>query len=275
MPGEDVGSALNAAEAMQTNGIASLVTHLGENIVHQHEADAVAQHYLDVLDLIQKRGLDCQISLKLTQLGLDLSEELCAAHLSKILQRAQKLQTFVWIDMEGSAYVDRTLALFKRMDAEHFNAGVCLQSYLYRTADDLNALLRLAPSIRLVKGAYAEPKHVAYRARKSVDENFLALAKRILNAARTNRMRVGIATHDEALLQRIFQTASEQGIPKESYEIQMLYGIKREYQRLLARDGFRVRVLISYGSFWFPWYMRRLAERPANVLFVLKNIFTK
>ena len=275
MPGEDVEDALVAGEPLQANGIATVVTHLGENLVHESEANTVAQHYLEVLDRIEERGLDCQISLKLTQLGLDLSEELCAAHLSKIVRRAKNLGNFVWIDMEGSNYVDRTLALFKSVRAECSNVGVCLQSYLYRTADDLEALLPLSPSIRLVKGAYAEPKHVAYRSKKSVDENFLVLAKRLLTAARSNHARVGIATHDQVLLQRIFQSASEEGIPKEAYEIQMLYGIKREHQRRLASQGFRVRVLISYGRYWFPWYMRRLAERPANVFFVLKNIFTR
>jgi proline dehydrogenase len=275
MPGEDADDALTAAEGLRAKGIAAVVTHLGENLVHETEANTVAQHYLDLLDRIRERQLDCQISVKLTQLGLDLSEQLSAAHLAKIVLRAKDLGNFVWIDMESSDYVERTLSSYRRILSEHSNVGVCLQSYLYRTADDLEKLLPLAPSIRLVKGTYAEPKHIAYASKKSVDESFLNLAKQLLDAARSNHAQVGIGTHDEALLERIFQSASGQGIARDTYEIQMLYGIKREYQLRLAREGFRVRILISYGKFWFPWYMRRLAERPANVLFVLKNIFTR
>ena len=275
MPGEDSDDALTAAEGLRAKGITAVVTHLGENLVHETDANAVAQHYLDLLDRIRERRLDCHISVKLTQLGLDLSEQLCAEHLAKIVLRAKDLGNFVWIDMESSDYVERTLSLYRRILSEHSNVGVCLQSYLYRTADDLEQLLPLAPSIRLVKGTYAEPKQIAYASKKSVDESFLDLAKQLLDAARPNHAQVGIGTHDEALLGRIFQSASGQGRAKETYEIQMLYGIKREYQLRLAREGFRVRVLISYGKFWFPWYMRRLAERPANVLFVLKNMFTR
>lgn len=273
MPGEEIDDALAAAEALRQHGISAVVTHLGENLLHESEAEAVANHYLDVLERIQNRGLDCHVSLKLTQLGLDLSEELCSGYLEKIMGRAEEFGNFIWIDMESSAYVDRTLGLFRRLRERHSNVGVCLQSYLYRTSGDLDALLPMAPSIRLVKGTYAEPRHAAYTSKKDVDENYYVLAVRLLHAA--NGAGLGIATHDQVLLERILRAASGPGVPKDSFEIQMLYGIKREQQLRLARDGFRVRALISYGSFWFPWYMRRLAERPANVLFVLKNIFSK
>ncbi|MGH9426011.1 MAG: proline dehydrogenase family protein, partial [Terriglobia bacterium] len=182
MPGEDVDDALRAAEGLRSKGIAAVVTHLGENLAHETEANAVARHYLEVLDRIRDRGLDCEISLKLTQLGLDFSEQLCESHLAKIVRRARDLGNFVWIDMEGSDYVKRTLALYRGIRSEHSNVGVCLQSYLFRTAEDLERLLPLAPSVRLVKGTYAEPRHIAYGSKKSVDENFLSLVKELLNA---------------------------------------------------------------------------------------------
>lgn len=280
MPGESIEDALNAAEVLKSSGISAIVTHLGENLLHESEARTVVHHYLDVLERIKRRGLDCHISVKLTQLGLDLSQDLCVAYLFDILQQANDLGNVVWIDMESSAYVDRTLSIFKQVSTKYSNVGVCLQSYLYRTGRDLEALLSLSSSIRLVKGTYAEPKNVAFHKKREVDENFFTLATGLLDktgqdTSRKNRMIIGIATHDVTLLQKIFQRASQLGIPKESFEIQMLYGIQREQQLRLAREGYRVRVLISYGIFWFPWYLRRLAERPANVLFVMKNIFTK
>ena len=275
MPGEEIHDALTAAATLQRQGIAAVVTHLGENLSQENEAKSVAQHYLEVLELIHQRKLDCHISLKLTQLGLDFDEELCYKHLITLVERAYALENFVWIDMESSAYVDRTLNLYKRLRAEYSNVGVCLQSYLYRTKKDVETLLPIAPSIRLVKGTYAEPKHVAYKSKKDVDENFFVLSEQLLLAAQTNGAHLGIATHDRNLLQRIDQSASRRDVSRKTYEIQMLFGIQRETQLQLAKDGFQVRILISYGTFWFPWYMRRLAERPANVLFVLKNIFTR
>lgn len=274
IPGEDVEDALRAAESLNPAGISAVLTHLGENLMREEEARDVALHYRDALDRIAKRGLDCHISVKPTQLGLDFSAELCSRHLSGIVQRANELSNVVWIDMESSVYVDRTLELYRMMRTQYPNVGLCLQSYLYRTRRDLDALLPLSPSIRLVKGAYAEPRNVAYRRKRLVDESFFTLAVRLLEARRDG-MRIGIATHDIPLIERIARQISQRGVGKDAFEVQMLYGIKREEQHRLARAGYRVRVLISYGSFWFPWYMRRLAERPANVLFVLKNIFVK
>jgi proline dehydrogenase len=272
MPGEEIADALNAAETLRDKGITTVVTHLGENLSQENEANSVAEHYLNVLDEIHKRGLDCHISLKLTQLGLDFNKELCHNHLQRITQRAKGLDNFVWIDMESSPYVDPTLEVFKKLRSEFSNVGVCVQSYLYRTENDLKDLSSLAPSIRLVKGTYAEPKHVVFASKRKVDENFLVLAKQLLLASRSNGAKIGLGTHDLDILRSIAQFAEGEGIPKDAYEIQMLYGIKSEHQVRLAADGYPVRVLISYGSFWFPWYMRRLAERPANVFFVLKNI---
>lgn len=274
MPGEDIEDALNAAEALKASGIATVVTHLGENLLHEHEAREVALHYHDVLDRIAKRRLDCHISVKLTQLGLDFNTEQCASYLLDIVRHAHELGNVVWVDMESSQYVDRTLELYKAMRKQYPNVGVCLQSYLYRTRQDLEDLLSLTPSIRLVKGTYAEPSSVVFRRKRLVDENFFALAVRLLEHRREG-MRVGIATHDIPLVERIAQYVSREGMQKDAFEVQMLYGIRREQQIRLAHEGYRVRVLISYGSFWFPWYMRRLAERPANLLFVMKNIFVR
>ncbi|TLY28842.1 MAG: proline dehydrogenase [Ignavibacteria bacterium] len=274
MPGEEISDALTAAETLRTNGIASVVTHLGENLSEAAEANEVAGRYLTALKLIRQRELDCQISVKLTQLGLDLGGELCCEHLAALLRRARELGNFVWIDMESSPYVDKTLDIYRRAREEFPNVGVCLQAYLYRTAADIEALLPLGPSIRLVKGTYAEPADVAFRSKRDVDRNYFNLSKRLLRS-HAQLPRIAVATHDRVLLRSIDQFALREGIARDSYEIQMLYGIQRESQLQFRRDGFRVRILISYGTFWFPWYMRRLAERPANVLFVLRNLVSR
>jgi proline dehydrogenase len=272
MPGEEVHDALAAARDLREKGIATIVTHLGENLTQESEANSVTEHYLEVLTLIAKEGLDCHISVKLTQLGLDLNDESCHRRLVTLAARARELENHVWIDMESSPYVDRTIGIFSRLRSEYSNTGLCVQSYLYRTAKDLGALLSLKPSIRLVKGAYAEPKNVAYRSKRDVDENYFHLARELLLAGRLNGVRLGIGTHDQGLIDRIRRFAVQEHLSKESFEIQMLYGVRSDAQLRLANEGYRVRTLISYGSFWFPWYMRRLAERPANVWFVVRNL---
>ena len=275
MPGEEIDDALQAAQNLREQGIPTIVTHLGENLTHEHEAHAVADHYLDVLDRIKRRGLDCHVSVKLTQLGFDLSDELCRSLTERIVRRAGELGNMVWIDMENSPYVDRTLELFKQLRKKYDNVGVCVQSYLIRTDADLNGLLPLAASVRLVKGAYAEPPGIVFPMKRKTDESFFLLSMKLLQAARTSGAKIGIGTHDIALVERIQSAVASEGMSGDLFEVQMLYGIKREEQVRLARAGVRVRVLISYGSFWFPWYIRRLAERPANVWFVLKNLVSK
>ncbi len=228
-----------------------------------------------MLDKIQARKLDCHISVKLTQLGLDLSPEVCFKNLDSIVRHAERLGNFVWVDMEYSSYVAITLDLFKRVRAEHQNVGLCVQAYLYRTAKDLGSVLAIPAAIRLVKGAYAESNEIAYQRKEDVDKNYFDLAQRLLQSAQQNRVRSGIATHDRTLIRKIQETAVSMNLPKNTVEFQLLYGIQREEQLRLAREGYKTRVLISYGSYWFPWYMRRLAERPANVWFVVKNIFAR
>ena len=275
MPGEDVSQALEAARALQEGRMGSILTQLGENVKDAGEAEAVTRHYLQVLDRVEEQKLDASISVKLTQLGLDLDADGCLANVQRLVERAKELGNFVWIDMEGTAYTDATLRLYRRVRAQHPNVGVCLQAYLYRTEKDLADLLPLAPAIRLVKGAYNEPPELAYPRKKDVDENYFRLAQRLLDPeVRKEGTRAGFATHDLRLIQKIEQVAQERGLRKESVEFQLLYGIQRPEQVRLAQAGYRVRVLISYGSQWFPWFMRRLAERPANLTFVMRNLFS-
>ena len=275
MPGERAEDALDAAASLRQLGIASVLTHLGENISDPSEAARVRQHYLDVLAKIKLTGLDCQISVKLTQLGIDVDEGQCRASLRALAEQAAALGAFVWIDMEQHGYVDRTLALYRQVLGEFPNVGVCLQSYLYRTPADVASLVPLGGGIRLVKGAYKETGDVAYPKKSDVDASFLTLAKQMIApAARAAGLRAVFGTHDLRIIRAIQDHAEGSGVPRDAYEFDLLYGIQREEQARLARDRYRVRVLISYGDYWFPWYMRRLAERPANVLFVAKSIFS-
>src|SRR5579885_2371286 len=222
-----------------------------------------------------RAGLGTEISVKLTQLGLDLSPELCLEKLRRILA-AERPESTVWIDMEASNYVDATLELYRRLLESCPNAGICLQAYLYRTKKDLDELLKLRPSVRLVKGAYKEPANVAFPRKADVDENYFALAQTMLHAKREGRMpRAAFGTHDLALIRRITDFAAREGFAKSDVEVQMLYGIQRAEQARLAHDGYRSAVLVSYGDFWYPWFVRRLAERPANVWFLIKNAFVR
>ncbi len=275
LPGEKLDDALAAARELQQAGIGAVLTHLGENISDRGEAESVATHYLGVLDRIRALALPAEISVKPTQLGLDLDKEFCYANLEKLIAHARGNST-VWIDMEDSSYVDRTLELYRRARSRFPNVGVCLQAYLYRTAKDLAALLPLGPAIRLVKGTYLEPASRAFPRKRDVDENFFALAQQLLSdEARRAGVRAAIATHDRNLIRRTIEFAESRGLPKSAYEFQMLFGIQRAEQKRLAEGGWKSIVLISYGSFWFPWFMRRLAERPANVLFLLRSVFTR
>jgi proline dehydrogenase len=273
MPGEDMASALAAGTRFQIEGIGTLYTRLGENLTDISEADEVADHYLGLLDEIRTRKLDGEVSLKLTQLGFDLDPERTFAHASAIAARAALDGKTFWIDMEGSAYAEGTVAFYERLRAAHANVGICLQAYLRRTAADIQRLLALEPEIRLVKGAYAEPATVAYQTRHDVDANYLALCEAMLEAARAGRrVRIGLGTHDVRLIEQVAEHAAALGLPRTSFEVQMLYGIRMDQQRRLASEGYLVRDLVAYGEAWYPWYMRRLAERPANVLFALRQI---
>jgi proline dehydrogenase len=272
MPGEDVESALAVTEKLSTLGMTTIITRLGENLNDLSEADAVTAHYLRAIDRINERGLETEVSIKLTQLGLDLDHEYTYQKLESLIEHAGQKDNWVWIDMELSEYVDITLDLYRRARQRFSNIGVCLQSYLYRTVDDLDELIPLNPAIRLVKGAYMEPKEVAFPRKQDVDDNFMKCAEMMLPHI-GNGLRAAFGTHDVPLLRQIVQQANSAEIPSDAYEIQMLYGIGISDQRQFVAEHHNVRVLISYGPDWYPWYMRRLAERPANVMFVLKNLF--
>jgi proline dehydrogenase len=273
MPGEDVESALVAAQAFVADGIAVMFTRLGENVTRIEEADAVAEHYLGLVDTIAERGLDGEVSVKLTQLGYDIDVERSLAHCERLAERAAAGGRTFWIDMEGSDYVEGTLDLYRRLHATHPNTGVCLQAYLHRTAADIQALIPTNPAVRLVKGAYAEPPAVAYQKRADVDANYVALAVAMLEGSRAgHQVGIGLGTHDVRLIEQIAEHATALGLEKTAFEVEMLYGIRAGEQRRLAREGYRVRDLIAYGEAWYPWYMRRLAERPANVLFALRQL---
>ncbi len=273
MPGETLEDALGAAQGLQGKGIGTVFTHLGENIKDRSEAQQVTEHYLEVLDRVGQKRLPTEISVKLTQLGLDLSPELCFENLKTIIARARR-DSIVWVDMEASKYVDATLDLYRRALQEHPNVGVCLQAYLYRTKEDLAKLLPLRPSVRLVKGAYNEPAEIAFPRKRDVDENYLSLAKEMLQAKKEKRcVRAAFATHDVALIRRLADLAAAEGFGKAEFEVQMLYGIQRAEQERLAKEGYSSIVLVAYGNHWYPWFVRRLAERPANLWFMLRNVF--
>ena len=272
MPGEKVEDALDASAALSREGLGAILTQLGENLTSLGEADAVRDHYLGVLDAIRSRGLPAEVSVKPTQLGLDLSAESCFANIDVLATRADASGATLWIDMEDSSYVDRTLDLYRRLRAKHHKVGICLQAYLRRTPADLAALLPLQPAIRLVKGAYAERPEVAFPAKADVDDAYYKLAVDLLGAAAKGGTFVVFGTHDLVLLGRLTTRAAELGVKDGAYEIHMLYGIRAGEQRTLAQDGRKVRCLISYGSAWFAWYMRRLAERPANVWFAVRSL---
>jgi len=272
LPGERAEDALGAARELAALGISVMPSRVGENITVAAEADAVAEHYVGVLASMRAANLPGSISVKPTQLGLDLDAELCYRNLERILESSDK-SGIIWIDMESSAYTDRTLELFRRARGTYSNVGVCLQAYLRRTPADLASLLPLGPAIRLVKGAYGEPAAIAYPAKSDVDNAFFSLLQKMFSAeALASGTRPAIATHDGAMIARAIELAKSRSAAPNLFEFQMLYGIQRDAQKRLAQDGFQVSVLISYGTYWFPWYMRRLAERPANVWFVLRNI---
>jgi len=273
MPGEDVEAALAAGVGFQVEGIGTLYTRLGENLARIEEADGVATHYRAVLDQIRERRLDGEVSVKLTQLGFDLDVDRTFRHASSLAAQAAESGRSFWIDMEGSAYAEATIAFYERLKAAHPNTAICLQAYLRRTAADIQRLLPLGPEIRLVKGAYAEPEAIAYQTRHDVDANYLALTVAMLDAKKAGKpIRIALGTHDVRLIEQAAQHAAALGLPRTSFEIQMLYGIRMDQQRRLNAEGYLVHDLVAYGEHWYPWYMRRLAERPANVLFALRQI---
>jgi proline dehydrogenase len=273
MPGESLDAAMAAARGLEEKKIGTVFTNLGENVRDRAEALGVTEHYLDALRRVQESGLGTEMSVKLTQLGLDLSPDFCFENLERIIV-AEKKDAIVWVDMEASSYAEATLEIYKRALRKYPNVGICLQAYLYRTQKDVEELLRMRPSIRLVKGAYKEPPEIAYPKKQDVDENYFSLATTMMAARAAGRcVRAAFGTHDLNLIRRLAEYAARNDFSKKDFEVQMLYGIQREEQERLAREGYRSAVLVAYGTYWYPWFVRRLAERPANLWFMARNLF--
>jgi proline dehydrogenase len=269
VPGEDIALAVEAAQTCNRAGITISLNHLGENVLSRADADRARESYMAALDRIATEHIDGNVSLKLTHLGLDLDEEFCADQLRRVTRRATELHNFVRVDMEGSAYTERTLRIVKQSHAETDAVGTVIQACLYRSEQDIQDLLSIGCRIRLVKGAYKEPSQIAFPRKKDVDANYVKLMKMLLPSGIYH----ALATHDPKMIGATTQFAAERDIPKDNFEFQMLYGIRTDLQSRLVRVGYHVRVYIPFGQDWFPYFMRRLAERPANLFFFAKNLF--
>lgn len=273
MPGESMDDGLSAGARIAATGRRLLYTRLGEALTDIREADAVRDHYLGLFDAIRARGLDAEVSVKPTQLGFDQSLEKCREHCLVLARKAEETGSALWLDMEDSTTVDRTIELYRAIRSVHRRAGLAVQAYLYRTPKDVEALIAVTPTLRLVKGAYAEPASVAFPKKADTDRAYEAIAVQMLEAAARGQCLPIFGTHDVPLLRRIIAKARALGVQPGQYEIHMLYGIRDGEQQRLRADGETIATLISYGEAWYRWYMRRLAERPANVGFVVRSMF--
>jgi proline dehydrogenase len=270
LPGEGFDAALKAVADFRDKGVGALFTLLGENISELADAGRIVEHYETVL--AASRTVHAEISVKPTQLGLDIDEAACFANLERLAAATARAKSFMWIDMEGSGYTERTLDLYRRLRKTHPHVGIALQAYLHRTVADVSTLLPLKPAIRLVKGAYSESAEIAFTRKKDVDENYLGLCSFMLPAVKAHELRLVLGTHDTDLVAKVWRFAQALGIERSHFEVAMLYGIRTDEQLRLAREGFAVRDLIAYGDAWYAWYLRRLAERPANMLFVARQL---
>jgi proline dehydrogenase len=267
--GETLEDALRVARKLNAEGITVTLDHLGESVGNLAEAQAARDVYIRTLEAIHENGIQGNVSLKLTQFGLDLAYEHALSNVEQLVRRARDLGSFVRVDMESSAYSQQTLDLVRDLFARYGPVGVVIQAYLYRSAADVDDLNRAGIRVRLCKGAYLEPPSVAFPAKAEVDRSFLELARVLLEKGSYP----AIATHDEQIIEQLKRFAKERGIARDRFEFQMLYGIRRDLQRKLVAEGWRMRVYVPFGGAWYPYYMRRLAERPANLLFILRNLF--
>ena len=267
--GETLAEAMQVTQALNANRLSVSLDHLGENVSDADEAQTAADAYMTILDNIQAEGAEANISVKLTALGLDIDPDLCRDNLIRVLQRAQDYNIFVRVDMEGSDYTQRTLDLVEEFHATYANVGTVVQSCLYRTPRDVETLIRQGVRMRLVKGAYLEPDTIAFPRKSDVDDQYIQLMRALLERG----VYPAIATHDERMIDEALRFTAEHGIPRARFEFQMLYGIRRDLQERLAGAGFNVRVYVPYGTQWYPYLTRRMAERPANLIFVVSNTF--
>ena len=267
--GEQLEDGLNAVKKVNSEGAIATLDHLGEEVTEPDKAMAATEVYLDAIDQINFNHVDTNVSVKPTQFGLKIDKKLCEENFTKIIERAKEYDNFVRMDMEDSDCTQDTLDVFKGLRKKYDNVGIVIQTYLYRSEKDLDEILELEGRIRLCKGAYKEPKEVAFPKIQQVDENFVKLMQKMLLSGIYH----GIATHDERIIEITKEFAQKNNIPKDSFEFQLLYGIRTELQHKLVKEGYNVRIYIPFGREWYPYFTRRLAERPANLFFFLKNFF--
>jgi proline dehydrogenase len=274
--GETIDDAIRAIKELNALGITTTLDHLGENVETEADATRAADDYIDVLEAISKNDVKSHVSIKLTALGLDLGDDFCRQNVARVVKKAKEIGAFVRVDMEGTSYTDRTLAVYRSLRAEFDNVGIVIQAYLYRSEKDIDTLCSEGGKVRLCKGAYQEPADKAFPKKADVDANYVRLMKMLLDTkARAKGARGAIATHDPKMIDATKQFAAEANVLHAEFEFQMLYGIRRELQKQLASEGYGMRVYVPYGTEWYPYFMRRLAERPANVWFVLSNLFKR
>jgi len=269
--GETIDEAVKFIREINAEGASATFDHLNESVGSASEAEAEVLEYLNILSKIDDAGINSNVSIKLTQFGLGLDSELAYKNARKVVEEAHRRDNFVRVDMEDSSVTQITIDIFKRLRAEFGlnDVGIVLQSYLRRTYSDAEQLVKLPARIRICKGAYNEPPEVAFPDKKDVDANYVRVVQLLLSSGIYH----GVATHDPKMIEATIDFAKREGIGKDKFEFQMLYGIRRDLQRQLARDGYNIRIYVPYGKHWYPYFMRRLAERPANVWFVMKNLF--
>ncbi len=266
--GSTLEQELAVCQRLNREGFLATLDHLGESVTSLSEAETAREAYLGALEQISKMGLNATVSIKLTQLGLDFSEHECRTNVEKLVERAKALGSGVEVDMESSAYVERTLNLVSHLHAQYGSVRAVIQAYLYRSQSDIEDMCRQSIPVRLCKGAYHEPSDIAFPEKRDVDQNYVRLMTRLLDVG----TRPAIASHDENIIRRAIAYVRERNIASDRFEFQMLYGIRRDLQRRLIQDGYRLRLYVPYGDAWYPYFMRRLAERPANVWFMLRNL---
>jgi proline dehydrogenase len=274
--GETIEEAISVIRELNAQGIVATLDHLGENVETIDDAQRATDDYVKVLDAIGRSGVQSHVSVKLTALGLDLGDDVCRANVARIVAKAKEVGTFVRVDMESVNYTDRTLAIYRSLRNEYGNVGIVIQAYLYRSEADIIALCQEGGKVRLCKGAYKEPPIKAFPKKSDTDASFVRLMKMLLSPnARAHGARGAIATHDVKMIEATRRYAQVQLVPRDEFEFQMLHGIRRDLQQQLAADGYTMRVYVPYGTEWYPYFMRRLAERPANVWFIMSNFFKK
>ena len=269
--GETIDEAIAATQELNVRGASVELDYLGEHVADLAQTGVAVSNYLDMLARIAGANIEAQVSVKPSQMGQELDDDLCYINFCRVLERAGEHENFVWMDMESSDFTERTLQLYTKLRARFNNIGLALQAYLYRCRADVEAISSIVGTVRLVKGAYNEPHHVAFPRKRDVDDNFALLTEALLSSKQFH----AIATHDEKMINHAIEFAKANGLSPQGFEFQMLYGIRRDLQIRLLQGGYRLRVYVPYGEQWYPYLMRRMAERPANLLFMVKNVATE